>query len=373
MAHQDVIPVAPQTESTWTHAPFEGVIADGQVWGRGAWDNKGNLMAIFEAVESLLATGYRPRETIYLIFGDDAEAEGQNGARQVAQWMADEDIRLRFLLDQGSMITQGMLPGIARPLAMVAMAEKGQMTLRLTARARAGQASMPPNRSVIGVLGEAVNRLEQQPAPPRLHGLPREMLETLVPHAQGMLPWIYGNLWLTEPLVLQSMASNPATRAMTRTTAIATTFHAGNRSNALAPESTALVNLRLQPGDRIGDVEAHARKLLADLPVSVELLPNATEATTVSSTQTASFQALSRTLRELFPDVVVAPGLLMGYTDSRHFLDVADSIYRFSPLRATPADLDRLHGTNERIAVRNLVELIQFYERLMRNSSAARP
>ncbi|TBO31147.1 M20 family peptidase [Aquabacterium lacunae] len=373
MAHQDVIPVAPQTESRWTHPPFAGVIEEGQVWGRGAWDNKGNLMAMLEAVEMLLASGHRPRETMYLIFGDDAEAEGQGGARQVAQWMKDEGIRLRFLLDQGSMITQGMVPGVGRPLAMVGMAEKGQMTLRLTAQARPGQASMPPTRSTIGVLGEAVNRLEQEPAPARLHGLPREMLETLVPHAQGLLPWVFGNLWLTEPLVLHSMASHPATRAMTRTTAVATMLQAGERSNALAAEASALVNVRLQPGDRVSDVEAHARRLLANLPVSIERLPNATEASTVSSTQTASFRALSRTLRELHPDVVVAPGLLVGYTDSRHFLEVADSIYRFSPLRATPADLDRLHGTNERIAVRNHVELIQFYERFMQHSSAARP
>jgi carboxypeptidase PM20D1 len=265
-----------------------------------------------------------------------------------------------------------MLPGLSRPLAMVGMAEKGQMTLRLTAHARAGQASMPPARSIIGILGEAVNRLEQEPAPARLHGLPREMLETLVPHAQGLLPWVYGNLWLTEPLVLQSMARNPATRAMTRTTAVATQIHAGDRNNALAAEASAVINLRLQPGDRIGDVEAHARRLLSDLPISVERLPGATEATTVSSTQTASFLALSRTLRELQPDLVVAPGLLVGYTDSRHFMDVADSIYRFSPLRATPADLDRLHGTNERISVHNHVELIQFYERLMKQSSASR-
>src|SRR5882672_7523345 len=73
MAHQDVVPVAPGTEKQWHADPFGGEIRDGFVWGRGAWDDKGNLMAILEAIDSLAAAGFKPRRTIYLAFGHDEE------------------------------------------------------------------------------------------------------------------------------------------------------------------------------------------------------------------------------------------------------------------------------------------------------------
>ncbi len=60
MAHQDVVPVAPGTEGDWTEPPFAGVVKDGMVWGRGAWDDKGNLIAQMEAAELLAASGFRP-------------------------------------------------------------------------------------------------------------------------------------------------------------------------------------------------------------------------------------------------------------------------------------------------------------------------
>ena len=85
MAHQDVVPVAPGTEADWQAEPFGGVVKDGFVWGRGAWDDKGNLIAQLEAVEMLLASGFKPRATIYLVFGADEEVGGQRGARQIAQ------------------------------------------------------------------------------------------------------------------------------------------------------------------------------------------------------------------------------------------------------------------------------------------------
>jgi carboxypeptidase PM20D1 len=90
----------------------------------------------------------------------------------------------------------------------------------------------------------------------------------------------------------------------------------------------------------------------------------------VSSTDSASWQRIERTLRSLFPDVLVTPGLYVAGSDSRHFTAIADQIYRFSPVRADAQDLARLHGTNERISVANLAELVRFYHQLLRNLNA---
>ena len=109
--------------------------------------------------------------------------------------------------------------------------------------------------------------------------------------------------------------------------------------------------------------------MIGDGHVAVEVAGPATEASPVASHDSSAYQVLSRTIRELFPDVIVAPGLMIGGTDSRHMTAVADDIFRFSPVRARAEDLSRFHGTDERIAVANYADLIRFYGRLIRNST----
>src|SRR5512142_1398417 len=84
LAHQDVVPIEPGTEGHWTEPPFGGHIAGGYVWGRGALDDKGSLVGALEAVEHLLASGAKPRRTVYLAFGYDEEVGGRRGAAHIA-------------------------------------------------------------------------------------------------------------------------------------------------------------------------------------------------------------------------------------------------------------------------------------------------
>lgn len=368
LAHQDVVPVAPGTDKDWQQPPFSGVLKDGFIWGRGAWDDKGNLMAIMEAVEMLLQSGFQPKQTIYLAFGADEEVGGEHGARLIADWFKQQHIRLRFAMDEGLLITHGMVPGVRKPVALIGLAEKGYLTLSLTARAQPGHASMPPMRSAIGTVSEAVARVETHQMPPHLSGLPRDMFEAVAPEVEGPTRWLLSNLWLTAPLVTSQLEKTPSANAMLRTTTATTVFKAGERENVLPGVATALINFRLLPGDRSEAVEQHVKQVLSGMNVEVGRQPQVTEASPVSRSDTPAYRLLARTLRELQPDVVVAPGLLVGGTDSRHFADVSDATFRFTPMHAAQPDLARFHGTNERISVDNYVGMIQFYERLMRNA-----
>jgi carboxypeptidase PM20D1 len=369
MAHQDVVPVALGTDASWAHPPFSGALADGYVWGRGAWDDKGSLMAILEAVELLVKSGFQPRQTVYLAFGADEELGGEDGARLIAQHLRQQGIKLRFVLDVGLLITHGMVPGVQRPVALVGVAEKGYVTFKLTAKGQGGHASMPPPRSPVGVLGEAVARVETHPMPARLSGLPQQMLEAVAPSMSLVPRVLMSNLWLTGPLVASQLEKSNSANAMLRSTLVATVFKAGERENVLPGVATAWVNSRLLPGDTSEAVEAHVREVLKGLDVSVQSEPQRVEASAISPSSGGGFELIARSLRELQPEVVVAPGLLVGGTDTRHFAEVADQIYRFSPVHAAPDDLARFHGTNERMAVSDLVQMVQFYERLLRRSN----
>lgn len=370
LAHQDVVPIAPGTEQDWEEAPFSGKVKAGFVWGRGAWDDKGNLMAIMEAVEMLAKAGFQPRQTLYLAFGADEEVGGEDGARRIASWLAQHHIKLRFALDEGLLITHGMVPGVRKPVALIGMAEKGYMTLKLSAHGQPGHTSMPPMRSAIGTVGEAVAQVEAHPMPAHLTGLPTEMFEAVAPEVDGPMRWILSNLWLTSPLVIHELEKAPSANAMLRTTAVATVFQAGERENVLPGVASALVNFRLLPGDSSEQVQAHVQQVLKGLDVQVSLQPQVAEASAVTPSGSSAYRLLAQTLRELQPDVVVAPGLLMGGTDARHYAQVSEALFRFTPMHAVQADLSRFHGSNERISLDNYVGMIQFYERLLRNAEA---
>jgi carboxypeptidase PM20D1 len=103
-------------------------------------------------------------------------------------------------------------------------------------------------------------------------------------------------------------------------------------------------------------------------------LPGGAEPSRVSPTTSDAYRLVNRTVREVFPGTLVTPGLMIGGTDSRHFSELSDNIFRFSPVRAKAADLARFHGTDERISIDNLAELIRFYHRLLtRGAQASEP
>lgn len=374
MAHQDVVPIAPGTDGDWQQPPFSGAVTGGFVWGRGSWDDKGNLMSIMEAVELLAGSGFKPRQTIYLIFGPDEEIGGNRGARQVAKLFKERGIHLQFVLDEGLLITDGVLAGLNRPAALVGVAEKGYMSLQLTASATPGHSSMPPpqpGQSAIGMLGAALARLEDRQMPLAIRGLSREMFETLAPEMNGPNRVFLSNLWLFKPIIERQLAKAAGTNASLRTTTALTVFHAGNADNVLPGRASATVNFRLLPGDSSDAVVAHVAEVVQSPAIKIAKSPGFSEASRVAATDAPGFRLINRTLRQLHPDVVVAPGLMIGATDSRWFDGVADNVYKFSPVRAKPEDLKRFHGTNERISIDNYVELIQFYHQLIGNSAPA--
>ena len=375
MAHQDVVPIAPGTEPKWQAEPFAGEVKDGYVWGRGAWDDKANLIAQLEAVETLLAAGFQPRQTIYIANGADEEVGGLRGAVEIARLLQSRNVKLDFVLDEGLLITDGIMPGLARPAALIGIAEKGYLSVVLKVPATPGHSSMPPAKgsSAIAMMSAALRRLDDEQLPAGIRGVAREMFETMAPEMSGFGRIALSNLWLFGPVVQSQLEKGASTNAMIRTTTALTIVNAGNKDNVIPGEAEATVNFRLLPGDTRDSVMQHVKAKAGNERFELQALPGASEPSPISPTQSSSYQLLHRTVRSLFPEVIVVPGLMVAATDSRHFNAISDHIYRFSPVRAKPEDLSRFHGTNERIATANLAELVRFYHQLLRNASINAP
>jgi carboxypeptidase PM20D1 len=367
MAHQDVVPVAPGTESLWKVPPFEGRIEGGFVWGRGALDDKANVITQLEAVEALIAAGFKPRRTVHLIFGHDEEVGGQLGAKAVVALLKQRGVQLEFVIDEGMAVTEGILPGVAQPIALIGLAEKGSLSLRLAVEAPPGHSSMPPQpgHSAIGRLSAALARIDQNPLPGGIGGAAAEMFSVIAPELPLAQRLPLSNLWLFRPLVERSLSRGAATNAMLRTTTALTIFNAGNKENVLPGRAEAVVNFRILPGDTIESVTAHVRRVVADEAVEIKPVGPSMEPSSVSSPLAWGYRQIEQAIREVFPDSMVAPGLTLQGTDSRHFGAVADQVYRFMPIRFRPEDLPRLHGTDERIATAQLADSVRFYHRLL--------
>ena len=363
------MPVAPGTEKDWQQPPFDGVIADGFIWGRGSWDDKGNLYAMLEAAETMAKAGFRPKRTIYFAFGHDEEIIGTRGAAGIAALLASRGVRLDFVVDEGLLITEGMIEGLDRPVALIGVAEKGYATLVLTANATPGHSSMPPRQTAIGMMAAALARLENRRLPMRISGTVSDMFDTLAPEMKGFNRVVLSNLWLFEPLLLRELEKNGPTEATVRTTTALTIFNAGDKENVLPGNAEATINFRLLPGDTQASVIEHARGTIGDDRISIKPFPGNSDPPPATATATPAFRMLGRTIREVFPDAIVAPGLMVAVTDSRYYAGIAGNIFRFSPVRANAEDLKRLHGTNERLGIEGYADMIRFYRRLIENSA----
>lgn len=368
MAHLDVVPIEPGTEQQWQVPPFSGRISDGFIWGRGAIDNKSAVVGILEAVEMLLREGFRPTHTVYLAFGHDEEVGGMQGARRIAELLERRRVRLGMVLDEGGVIADGLLPGITSPVAMVGIAEKGFATIELRTRTAGGHSSLPPRQGAVGILSAAIARLEDEQMLPRLESPTRQLFERVTPELGFGKRVVFSNLWLTEPLVTRELERSPTTNAMVRTTTAATLFHAGTKDNVLPAQATAAINFRILPGDSIAGVLDHVRSTIDDPRIEVRRGGRfAAEPSSVSSTGSRAFRALERTIQGTMPGTIVAPFQVVVVTDARHFAPLTENTFRFLPVRLRADDTARMHGSNERIGVREYETAIRFYRNLLRN------
>lgn len=359
-AHTDVVPVS--NAERWTHPPFEGAIAEGYVWGRGAMDDKSAVVGLLEATDALLDKGFQPERTVYFAFGHDEELEGADGAARIAALLGERGVELEAVLDEGLVVTQGIIDLVEPPVALIGVAEKGDVAVKITAKDTGGHSSMPPSETAVGRVARAVHRLEAHPFDASVRGGPAEaFLEHLGPHA-GVLSVVLANLWLFDPVVTRILTEKPSTNALVRTTVAPTMLEGSPKQNVLATEASAVVNVRIDPRDSVDRVLERLREVIDDDQVTVTPLPGASEPSSISSHESRSYQAIAESIAATFPDALVVPGLVMAATDARHYESLAEDTYRFLPIEFTEADTARIHGRDERISVTGLGAAIAFYK-----------
>jgi carboxypeptidase PM20D1 len=373
MAHFDVVPVPYGSGGDWTYPPFSGKIADGFIWGRGSLDDKGCLIATMEAVEALLTDGYTPRRTVYLAFGHDEEIGGSNGAAYIAELFQTRNVKAEWVLDEGAIVAMDLVPGVTNPVSLIGIAEKGYVTLVLTVEHAGGHSAMPPPQSAVGILSTAIHNLQDNPFPADMESPGMQMFDYVGPEMPFGMKLLFANRWLFSPLIKSELEKTKSMNAIIRTTIAPTIFNAGTKENVLPQKATAMVNFRLLPGDSVEYAVKHVKESIDDprIMITISEIHQPLEASPVSDINQESYRILQQSIRQVFPQSIAAPFLVVAGTDTKHYKNISGNIYRFLPVRITSEDLERFHGTNERLGVNNLEEMVKFYIQLIRNSNKA--
>ncbi|NLB89601.1 MAG: M20/M25/M40 family metallo-hydrolase, partial [Clostridiales bacterium] len=268
MSHSDVVP-AP---GAWTHDPFSGAIADGRVWGRGAQDTKGSLCAIFEAAESLLAEGFTPPCDVYIVSTDNEETMG-NTAPTIVQMLLDQGVRFELVSDEGGAIIANPMPGLHHYFAMLGIVEKGYANVRFTAKSKGGHASAPPKNTPLARLAAFVTEVEtKNPFTVEISPPVKNMFASLAPYMSFPYRFIFGNLWLTGPLLKRVMGKiSPQGGAMLQTTCAFTMAQGSTAANVIPQSASITANLRFvmhQPQkESLEIIEALAKKYDLEMDV----------------------------------------------------------------------------------------------------------
>lgn len=364
-AHLDVVPVEEVNRDQWLHDPWAGDTAQGYLWGRGTLDNKGSMIAMLVAAERLLQKGFQPANDIYFVFGHDEEVGGPDGAGMAAKYFKEKGIKTKFNLDEGGPCAHGMVPFVDAPVIMAGTAEKGYVTLKLTARVSGGHSSKPEKVTSTGVLVRALSRLEKYRFPQQVSPVMRDFMAYAGPEMPLPYKAVFANVWLFKPIILKAYQELSAEgNALTRTTFAITMMDAGIKENTIPGEAGAKVNFRILTGESVASVVETVKKVINDDRVDIEII-RPIEPSPVASTDSYGFRMVQEVGARIFPDAMIAPFLMLGGTDSKHFEDISHSLVRCQPVRMNSELLRTIHGVNERIGLHDYMEMIAFYEEIM--------
>ena len=365
--HYDVVPVIPGTELAWTYPPFAGVIDDTHIWGRGTLDDKSAVIAMLEALTVLIEQNFVPKRTIYVAATHDEEIGSEQGAAGIVDWMKANNVQPIWSLDEGSFVLNGLIPGVAKPVASINVAEKGFMNLELQVASEGGHSSMPKGHTAVGILSSAIHNLQNSPLEGSLEGVTGDMFDHLAPHMPFVNRVLFANKWLFSDLIEQKLAESAGGNAMLRTTIAPTMLSGSIKANILPINARAIINFRLHPNDSVESVVEHVKQAINDKRVEVNIIEGA-PASKISDYKTASFKQISSIAKHVHGDVVVTPGLTIAATDSRKYESVVKDNYRFNPMSIHAEDVAGFHGTNERLSIDNMLKATEFYVQLMKST-----
>ena len=361
MAHFDVVPV---DEENWDKPPFEGIIEDGILWGRGTLDTKVTFNGVLSAANNLIAKGFVPQQDIYMAFSGEEEINGM-GAVNIVNYFREHNIKISLVVDEGGAVVENVVPGVKEPCALIGIAEKGMLNLEYKVTSGGGHASAPLPHTPVGTLSQACCKIENHPFTAHVTPPVAKMFDTLGRHSTFLYRMIFANLWCFGG-ILDSMCkkSGGELNALMRTTVAFTQMSGSQAPNVIPPVASMVSNIRLNPADSMASAEDYITRTVADSNVEITQL-GGMEPSPISQTDCPAWDKVANAVSGTWPGSIVSPYLMVQCSDSRHYGEVSDHVYRFSAMDMTADERHSIHGNNEKIRLESIGRAVEFFTRLM--------
>ncbi|MBO5892422.1 MAG: M20/M25/M40 family metallo-hydrolase [Oscillospiraceae bacterium] len=362
MAHYDVVPV---DEASWEKPPFEAIIEDGVLWGRGSLDTKVTMNGILSAANHLIAQGYTPENDVYFAFSGGEEINGM-GAVNIVNYFVEHDIHPALVVDEGGAVVENVFPGVKAPCGLIGIAEKGMINAQYRTVSNGGHASAPKPHTPVGILAAACKKVEDHPFKAHIQGPASQMFDTLGRHSTFLYRMIFANLWCFGWVIdLLGRMSGGEMNALVRTTTAFTQMEGSSARNVIPPEAKMVCNMRLNPKDSVQSALNYLRKTVKDPQVEITALESF-EPSPVSETGCPAWDKVASSVAETWRGCIVSPYLMVQCSDSRHYRDLSNHVYRFSAMDLTAQERSTIHGHNERIRLESISRCVEFYIRLLK-------
>ncbi|KAK5109771.1 hypothetical protein LTR62_006503 [Meristemomyces frigidus] len=407
MAHQDVVPVPASTVDAWTHPPFSGHYDGRYIWGRGSSDCKNQLIAEMEVIEMLLTAGFEPKRTIIMSYGFDEEISGRQGAGHLSKFLIERygENSVAAIVDEGA----GFSEQWGQVFALPGVAEKGYSDVSIIVRYNGGHSSIPTDHTSIGIASELIAKIESMQYPTYLaeQSPMLGLMQCAASHAPAFPKKLKKLLHKHSPpksckrkpdelaVALAEIGGRPA-RYLMQTSQAVDVITGGVKVNALPERTQVTVNHRINIGDTPSTVWHHLTRLAKPLaekynltlhafdgtkeaPLSISLSGSETTLKTAPITPTSvegitPYSILAATTRAIYGEqVVVAPGMMTGNTDTRYYWPMTRHIFRFGP-GYDPMDgggLGNIHTVDEKVSVVNHVGMVKWFTLFVRNMDVA--
>ena len=363
MGHQDVVPAS---DEGWRVSAYSGSVIDGDLYGRGAMDCKSTMYVELQAVEELLSEGFTPNCDVYLEYSINEETGG-DGAAAAMRYLRDKGIRFAFVLDEGGAVIDEAVPGMNRPYAVIGITEKGYMDVKITARGKGGHSSTPPRNTPAARLFAFANEIERKrPFKKQLRPEVMEMFRQMAPSFGFPLRLLLGNIRLFKPLLMALMPRvSPFGEAVMATTCCFTMMRGSDAANVIPKEPYLIANLRTSVHQDCAQSLAVLQKYADKYDLQLEVLMQR-DASPVSNIHSKEYAYVTQCVKKQFPDVGIAPYIIMGGTDCRHFHALTENALRFAPVRMTNAQSASCHAVDENVTLAALAEGVRFFKMFLK-------
>ncbi len=361
MSHFDVVSVE---EDMWEKPPFEGILEDGVLWGRGTLDTKGTLNGALNAAEALIKQGFSPKNDIYFAFGGDEEING-HGSPDIVKLFKERGIAPALVVDEGGAVVENVFPGVKAPCALIGINEKGMLNVEYSVHGGGGHASSPAPHTPVGRLSAACVKLENHPFKYRVTYPARKMFDTLGRHSSFVYRLIFANLWFFNPILdMLTRKTGGELNAIVRTTVAFTQMEGSKGMNVIPASARMVSNLRLLPGDTMESALEYIKKTVNDGKIEIKKI-DGMNPSRISVIECEEFERLSSAVSQTWCEALVSPYPMVACSDARHWGEISDRVYRFSAMALSKEERGTIHGNNERVPVETIVKTVEFYIRLI--------